>query len=137
MEEVEFVLPEKLYPDNGSRKKVDIWFVTNENTQHWMELKMRPTNYQKGDSHGKAITHGINSIIADYKRLQEDLPKDDCKHLIFFFFPIFDNSRSRGFEKHLEKLSRDTKSKIERPNITIALEEIPSGRMEGFVVSFN
>jgi hypothetical protein len=40
-----------------------------------------------------------------------------------------------GFEKHLEKISLDTKSKIKEPSIVIGFEEIAGRRMEGFVVS--
>lgn len=135
MKEIEFVLPEKLYPNSEeSRKKADIWFVTKDDIQHWIELKMRPTNYLKQNIQGKAITHGVTGVIEDYKKLQ-DLPNDDFKHLIFFFFPIFDESYI-FFEKHLAKISRETKFKIIGSDIAVVLEEIPNGRMEGFVVSF-
>jgi hypothetical protein len=139
MDDVEFVLPEVLYPPRPDRQerreKADIWFVTRSGQSHWMELKMRATNY--GDApHGKAMKHGVDSIIEDFERL-ESLPENDIKHLVFFFFPLFGDSE-KHFRHHKERISRGTRGVAEakEPDIVVELEGMDNARMEGFAMSF-
>lgn len=124
---VEF-LPERYYPDGKS--KVDIWFKTRDKREHWMEVKMRPTNYHKGSHHGKAITHGRKSIIRDYERLNE-LDSDYKKYLLFSFLPIYDD-RYDYFERQLDIISREIGCRIGEP-IKIKLKKRKKARLEVFL----
>ena len=117
--------PEKPY-DYKTRDKCDFWFKTSNSTEHWMEIKMRPTNYRVMKSkakHGKAITHAINSIINDAERLKERAPKNARKYLLFAFYPMYRESY-RTFNKiHLPKISEACSKKITSPNRKIQVGE--------------
>ena len=114
-------LPEKYYPKQR-KEKVDIWFKTKDGVEHWMEVKMRGTNYHKKKRHGKAITHGVDSIIQDIKRLR-NLPSNSRRYVLFSFLPIYPDSYPIFNERHLSRISKEVGRRIERPSISIPLKE--------------
>jgi hypothetical protein len=118
MPEVDEYLPEKPY-NYRSKEKCDFWYKTSDSTEHWMEIKMRPTNYRKMKSkskHGKAITHGVDSIIDDIKRLEEKAPKNSKKYALFAFFPMYPESYDKFNKVHLSKICKAADKKITQPN---------------------
>jgi len=123
MPEVTEYLPEKLYPI--SREKCDFWFKTSDSTEHWMEIKMRPTNYRLKQSragHGKAITHGVDSVVDDIKRL-EKVPQNAKKYVLFAVFPMYPESYDTFNRTHLPKISNATGKEITSPNKSIQIGE--------------
>ena len=123
MPEVMEYLPEKLYAT--SKEKCDFWFKTSDSKEHWLEIKMRPTNYRLRQSragHGKAITHGVDSIIDDIKRL-EKAPRNAKKYVLFAFFPMYPESYNTFNKTHLLKISEAIGKEITSPNKSIRVGE--------------
>jgi len=124
MPEVKEYLPEKLY-DETSGEKCDFWFKTIDSVEHWMEIKMRPTNYRLRQSmvgHGKAITHGIDSVIDDIKRLDK-APQNAKKYVLCAFFPMYPENYDIFRQKHLSKISDITGKTITSPTKSIRIGE--------------
>ena len=116
-------LPEKNYPKHR-KEKVDIWFKTKDEVEHWMEVKMRGTNYhRKKKSQGKAITHGVESIIRDIKRLKEYSPSNSARYVLFSFLPLYPDSYSIFNERHLLRISQEIGQRFTKPSISIQLKE--------------
>lgn len=118
MPEVVEYLPEKLY-DHTSKEKCDFWFKTSDSTEHWMEIKMRPTNYrvmQSRAKHAKAITDGVKGVVEDIRRLREKTPRDDRKHVLFAFYPMYHESYKTFNKKHLPRICKVSGKEIASPN---------------------
>lgn len=118
-------LPEKPY-DYKTKDKCDFWFKTSDSKEHWMEIKMRSTNYRVMKSkakHGKAITNAINAIINDANRLKEHAPKDARKYVLFAFYPMYRESYRIFNKMHLPKISKACGRKITSPSRSIKIGE--------------
>jgi len=124
MPEVVEYLPEKPY-DHATKDKCDFWFKTSDSIEHWMEIKMRPTNYRVMHSksrHAKAITNGIDSIVSDIERLRHQ-PKDARKSVLFAFYPMYRESYDTFNKKHLPKISKACGKEITAPSRSIQVGE--------------
>jgi len=132
---IEDFLPEKLYPVSqvdGTRRKVDVWFIANE-VEYWMEIKMRATNYHRPRGQpSRAITHGTESIIEDYKRLN-GLSSAYRKYLLFSYLPVYDD-RYHFLTKQLTTLTEETGLEIGDASVRVPLKEVEEGRLEVFCV---
>jgi len=118
MPEVAEYLPEKPY-NYRSKEKCDFWYKTSDSTEHWMEIKMWPTNYrvmQSRAKQSKAITNGVESIIEDIKRLEEKAPQNAKKYILFAFFPVYPESYKTFNKLHLSKISEVAGKKIKLPD---------------------
>jgi hypothetical protein len=116
MREVTEYLPEKHY---NLREKCDFWFKTRDGVEHWMEIKMCPTNYRPSLSrirHSKAITDSVSSVMMDIERLKRYAPPHAGKHILFTFYPLYPESRSIFNTKHLSKISNACGRIITSPN---------------------
>ena len=121
MPEVVEYLPERLY-GYTSKEKCDFWFKTSDSTEHWMEIKMRPTNYrvmQSRAKHAKAITDGVNGVVEDIRRLRKKAPKDGRKYVLFAFYPMFPESYNIFNKKHLPRISEVSSKEIASPSKSI------------------
>jgi hypothetical protein len=121
MSDVIEYLPEKPY-NYSSKHKCDFWFKTADSTEHWMEIKMRPTNYGKA-KHAKATTKAVDSIVSDIKRLKEQAPKEARKYVLFAFFPMYRESYSTFNKIHLPKISNVAGKEIISPSKSIQVGE--------------
>lgn len=114
-------LPERLY-DYRTKDKCDFWFKTSNDTEHWMEIKMRPTSYRVMQSkamHAKAITDSVNSIVDDVERLKERTPKNAKKYVLFAFYPMYSESYAIFNERHLPKISEASGKRVTSPSRSI------------------
>ena len=121
MPDVVEYLPEKLY-DYRTKDKCDFWFKTSDDTEHWMEIKMCPTNYrvmQSKAKHAKAITDSVNSIVDDIERLEKQAPENAKKYVLFAFYPMYSESYATFNEKHLPKISRVSGKEVTSPTRSI------------------
>ena len=121
MPDVDEYLPEKPY-NYGTKEKCDFWFKTSDGTEHWMEIKMRPTNYRVMQSkamHAKAITNSVDSIIDDITRLKEQAPANAQKYILFAFYPMYSESYAIFYEKHLPKISKASDKGVTSPSRSI------------------
>ncbi len=103
MPEVVEYLPERLYEDGGT-EKCDFWFKTSDLVEHWMEIKMRPTNYRK-TGHAKPITEGVNGVIDDVKRLKR-ISSAYGKYVLFAFYPMYPESYRVFDRKHIPRIAQ-------------------------------
>jgi len=118
-------LPERLY-DYQTKDKCDFWFKTCDSTDHWMEIKMRPTSYRVMRSkakHAKAITNGVDSVVGDIERLKSRVPQNERKYVLFAFYPMYHESYSIFNQRHLPKISKAAGKKITSPNRSIKVGE--------------
>lgn len=125
MPDVVEYLPEKLY-NYKAKDKCDFWFKTSDSKEHWMEIKMRPTNYRVMRSkarHAKAITNAVDSIVNDIERLKVQAPGDARKYVLFAFYPMYRESYSTFNRKHLPKISKACGKEIASPNKSIQVGE--------------
>lgn len=121
MPEVVEYLPEKPY-DHISKEKCDFWFKTSDSTEHWMEIKMRPTNYRVMRSrakHAKAITDGVKGVVEDIRRLREKAPRNGKKYVLFAFYPMYPESYKTFNKKHLPRISEVSGKEIDSPSKSI------------------
>ena len=119
--EVVEYLPEKPY-DFASKEKCDFWFRTSDSTEHWMEIKMRPTNYrvmQSRAKHAKAITNGVDGIIEDIRRLERNAPKYGVKYVLFVFYPMYPESYPIFNRKHLPRISEAADKEVVSPSRSV------------------
>ena len=125
MPDVVEYLPEKLY-DYRTKDKCDFWFKTSDGTEHWMEIKMRPTNYRVMQSkamHAKAITDSVDSIVDDIRRLKDQAPKNAKKYVLFAFYPMYSESYAIFNEKHLPKISKASGKRVTSPSRNIQVRD--------------
>ena len=121
MKDVSDYLPEKPY-DLSSGEKCDFWFKSN-NTEFWLEIKMRPTNYKKKILHGKAITNGVDQIIEDINRLRRIKDRSSIKLVLFAFFPLYADSYKLFNSKHLSRIFGKIGREISMPDIRIQIND--------------
>ena len=125
MPEVTEYLPEKLY-DYISKEKCDFWFKTSDSKEHWIEIKMRPTNYrvmQSRAKHAKAVTNGVKGIVEDIRRLRENTPRACKKYVLFAFYPMYPESYRTFNEKHLPRISEAIGKEIALPSKSVQVRD--------------
>lgn len=120
-EEVSDYLPEKLYDSEG-KEKCDLWFKLKDGTEFWVEIKTRPTNYRK-PAHAKAITHGVQGIIDDVRRLKRIQGKHIRRIVVFAFYPIYSESYPVLERTHLSRISREIGKNIKNPAFSIKVQD--------------
>lgn len=117
--EVDDFLPEKPYGEE-TRAKCDFWF-TVDGVAHWLEIKMRSTNYRKGEHHSKAISKGIDDAIKDIERLSK-LPLGSALRFgLLVFYPIYAESYPIFKRYHLRRLSEAVARDIDEPSRRICV----------------
>lgn len=119
MPEVEDFLPEKPY-GQGAREKCDFWFKAG-GRDHWLEIKMRPTNYRKGDHHSKAMSKGIDDAIRDVGRLRELPLAPALRFGLLAFYPMYPDSYSTFNRYQVRRLSEALARDIEGPSRSISI----------------
>lgn len=125
MPDVVEYLPEKLY-DHRTKDKCDFWFKTSDGTEHWLEIKMRPTNYhvmQSKAMHAKAITNSVDSIVHDIKRLKVQAPKNAKRYVLFAFYPMYSESYAVFNKKHLPRISKASSTMLTSPSRSIPIRD--------------
>lgn len=113
-------LPERLYDVEG-REKCDFWFKTKD-TEYWLELKTCPTNYRKL-GHAKAITDGVNGVIADIERLKAIKDPKAKKFVMFAFYPIYDDSHRFFDRRHMPRIAEAANKKVNKPDISLRVKD--------------
>jgi len=117
MPEVEDFLPEKPYGQE-TREKCDFWFKVG-GRDHWLEIKMRPTNYRKSEHHSKAMSNGIDDVIRDIERLRE-MPLDPAlRFVLLAFYPMYPDSYPTFNRYHMKRLSEALARDIKGPSRSI------------------
>jgi hypothetical protein len=119
MPEVEHYLPEKPYGEE-SREKCDFWFKAS-GTEHWLEIKMRPTNYRKKEHHSKGISTGIDQAIQDIRRLRELSLAPALRFGLLVFYPMYPENYPTFNRCHLSRLSAAVAREIEGPSRSISI----------------
>jgi len=113
-------LPERQYDDEG-KEKCDFWFKT-EDTDYWLEIKTRPTNYRK-PGHAKAITNGVNGVIEDIERLKAIKDPKARKVVMFAFYPMYDDSYRIFNRRHLPRIAEAADKEVSKPDISLRVKD--------------
>lgn len=119
MPEVEDYLVEKPYV-KGAHGKCDLWFKAGR-YDYWLEIKMRPTNYRKGEHHSKAMSRGIDQAIQDIERLCKLPLGTALKFGLLALYPMYPESYAIFNRYHLRRLCEATGREIEEPSRKIAV----------------
>lgn len=119
MPEVEDFLPERPY-GKEAREKCDFWFTVS-GLAHWLEIKMRPTNYRKGEHHSKAISKGIDDAIRDIERLSKLSLGHALRFGLLVFYPMYPESYPIFNRYHLSRLCEAAGRDIKEPSRRISV----------------
>lgn len=111
-------LPERPYSFE-SKEKCDFWFKTKEE-EYWLEIKTRPTNYRK-PGHAKAITHGVDGVIEDIRRLNTIKNTNSRRFVMFAFYPMYRESYETFIRKHLPRIAEAAGKQIKNPQISVVV----------------
>lgn len=122
MNEVDDYLPERPY-SQGLGEKCDLWFRAR-GLDYWLEIKMRPTNYRKGEFHSKAIKGGIDAIIKDIIRLRKLVSAPALRFVLLAFYPMYPESYITFNRYHIRRLSDALRRNIQGPSRRIVMGDV-------------
>lgn len=114
-------LPEKLYGFDN-KDKCDFWFRMKNGIEYWVEIKTRPTNYGKS-GHARAITHGVDGVIADIGRLRKIKSENTKRLMVFAFYPIYEECFQKFNDLHLNKIYKEIGKPPNIPKISVETKD--------------